>query len=291
MTIIVTMQEQTYEAPLPPGSPPKEELRQFMSDCEAGNEAEVAAYLKRWPAFAEVQWHNIEYSSLMLAAQNGHDKIVKTLLDAGCPIHTKSADGDTALFRALTYGRLSTVKLLLEEGADLSLRAPRSGKTGLMTAVYSGSAELVNFMLAIGEKADERDGYGRNALHELRWCNDPENDFAPLLVKHGADVNAKSMNGDTPIAEIMFGLRAKAIRQLLDLGADPEESSVILAKPRVNHEEINRMLDDEPFRRERVRQAAVEAELQKVRDRETAIENAVHGGMIRPVKPMRLRLK
>jgi hypothetical protein len=285
------MEEQTFEAPLPAGSPPKEELRQFMKNCEVGNEAEVNAYLKRWPTFAEVQWHNIEYSSLMLAAVNGHDKIVKTLLDAGCPIHTKSADGDTALFRALTYGQLSTVKLLLDEGADLTLRAPRSGKTALMAAVYSGNADLVNFLLEKGERADERDGYGRSTLHELRWCRDENNDFAPLLVKHGADVNARANNGDTPIAEIMCGLRVKAIRQLLDLGAYPEESSVILMKPRINHEEINRMLDEEPARRERVRQAAIEAELQKIRDRETAIDGACHGGVRKPVKTMRLRLK
>ena len=292
--MIIQPDDQGYQQPLPPGSPPVVELRLFMKNCEAGREEEVEAYLKRWPAFPEIKWDNIETTSLMLAARHGHDKVVKLLIDSGCPIHTKDADGNTALFCALYGGRNGTVKLLLDNGADLSLR-PRFGNTALMGALHSGDEALVRFLIEKGEKADDRDDYGRNALHSLRWCPNSKVDFASLLVGNGADVNRAAQNGDTPLAECILSNNALTVRQLLDLGADLVDGNkmpILHEAKRIGvTEEIIKMLEDEPWRREKAQRDAIEAALEKIRARDAAIDASVHNGLTSPMKPMRLKLK
>jgi ankyrin repeat protein len=220
----------------------------------------------------------------MHAARYGHDSIVKMLLKAGCPVGTQDADLNTALFAAITEGRLSTVKLLLAEGADLSVR-PRFGKTALATAVYSGNVDLVLFMLEKGEKADGRDDYGGNALSQLQWCKNEDFNFAELLVKHGADMNAVSQGGHTALSQCAQQGRSKFVRHLLDLGVE-------LRGPFLPHnDEIRKMLEDEPDRRENARLAAIEAAAAKIRDREAAIENAVNGGLASRIQVRPFRLK
>ncbi|TAL40058.1 MAG: hypothetical protein EPN97_00965 [Alphaproteobacteria bacterium] len=292
--MIIMPDDQGWQHPLPPGSPPIGELRAFMNNCEAGNEKEVEAYLKRRPAFLEPQWDNILTTPLMLAARKGHDKIIKLLIDAGIPVHTRDADGNTALYCALYEGKLGTVKLLLDNGADLSLR-PRFGSTALMAALHSGSEALVRLLLGKGEKPDDHNDYGQNALHALRWCPNSSVDFAALLVKHGADVNCAAQNGDTPLADCMLSNCAKTVRRLLDLGADlvdGNKMSILHEAKRLGlTDEIIKMLEDEPWRREKAQRDAIEEALAKVRARDTAIENAVHNGVQTPMKPMRLKLK
>ena len=291
--IIITPDGQTPAWKIPRGSPPLEEMRAFMRDCEAGREQEVAAYLSRWPAFPEIKWDNSNVTSLMLAARHGHDKVVKLLIDAGCPVHTQDADGDTALFCALVEGRLDTVKLLLDEGADLSLR-PHLGQTALARAVYSGNEALVRFLFEKGENANTRDKDGYTAIFQLRWCVDKDNNLAPLLVQHGADVNVQTSNGLSPLGEVVTDGRVKTVRQLLDLGANLNVTALHMpllqaAKTVRNGEEIYKMLEEEPLRRERAAQAVIDAAHEKIRARDAAIDDAVHNGV--QVKPMRLRLK
>lgn len=292
--MIIMPDDQGFQPPLPPGSPPIGELRAFMSNCEAGNDKEVEAYLRRWPAFTEPQWDNILTTPLMLASRKGNHKIIQLLLDAKAPIHTRDADGNTALFCALYEGMIGTARLLLDNGADLSLR-PRFGSTALMAALHSGSEALVRLMLEKGEKADDRNEYGHNALFTLRWCPNTKVDFAALLVQHGADVNCAARNGDTPLSTCMFNNCAITARRLLDLGADlvdGNKMSILHEAKRVGvTDEIIKMLEDEPWRREKAQRDAAEAALEKIRARDAAIESSVHNGLSTPMKPMRLKLK
>ena len=48
-------------------------------------------------------------SDLMEAAQQGHTKIVKTLLDKGAKVNAKTNDGETALIHAATKGHTDVV--------------------------------------------------------------------------------------------------------------------------------------------------------------------------------------
>ena len=54
--------------------------------------------------------------------------------------------GQTALMLAVSHGRLSMAKLLVEAGADINIR-DEDGSTALMCAAEHGHMELVKFIL------------------------------------------------------------------------------------------------------------------------------------------------
>ncbi|CAH2790751.1 MAG: FOG: Ankyrin repeat [uncultured Caballeronia sp.] len=62
------------------------------------------------------------WTPLHYAATNGHDDVVRALLDHSAYIDAGSPNGTTPLMMAARGGHLSTVKLLLDEGADLQVK-------------------------------------------------------------------------------------------------------------------------------------------------------------------------
>ena len=54
---------------------------------------------------------------MSFAAENGHEAVVKLLLEEGAELETKSNNGWTPLFYAAENGHKAVVKLLLEKGA------------------------------------------------------------------------------------------------------------------------------------------------------------------------------
>ena len=54
--------------------------------------------------------------------------------------------GQTALMLAVSHGRLSMAKLLVEAGADINIR-DEDGSTALMCAAEHGHMEIVKFIL------------------------------------------------------------------------------------------------------------------------------------------------
>lgn len=55
---------------------------------------------------------------LQVAALNGHENIVKLLVDAGCKLDCRNSDKDTPLLDAVENGHLAVVKLLLDAGVN-----------------------------------------------------------------------------------------------------------------------------------------------------------------------------
>jgi ankyrin repeat protein len=112
----------------------------------------------------------------------------KTLSGASKSVNAKGPGGSTPLLYAVLYGDASTMKLLLDAGADPNIRND-AGASPLMWA--AGDLEKVR-----------------------------------LLVEHGADVNAKSDAGRTPllIAAGRFN-NAPVVKLLLDHGANPSVKS------------------------------------------------------------------
>jgi hypothetical protein len=69
------------------------------------------------------------------AARKGDASAVRKLLDEGVDVNTKFRYGTTALFYACDHGHLDVVKVLLDKGADLTLKDTFYGFTPLMLAV------------------------------------------------------------------------------------------------------------------------------------------------------------
>nr|WP_311529007.1 ankyrin repeat domain-containing protein [uncultured Ralstonia sp.] len=70
----------------------------------------------------DVEVNKTGWTALHYAATNGYDDIVKYLLDHAAYVDAESPNASTPLMMAAMGGHITTVKLLLDEGADMNLR-------------------------------------------------------------------------------------------------------------------------------------------------------------------------
>jgi hypothetical protein len=78
---------------------------------------------------------------LVWAAENGYNNLIKYLLKKGCDVATQN---DLPIRKAVLWGRLETVKLLIENGAN-----PYRGNLADVAATW-GNLEVLKFLKEIG---------------------------------------------------------------------------------------------------------------------------------------------
>ncbi|MBE9516191.1 MAG: ankyrin repeat domain-containing protein [Proteobacteria bacterium] len=71
--------------------------------------------------------------------------------------------GGTALFSAISKGRISTVRTILDQGVNVNIRT-KSDQTPLMFAAHQGYADVVQFLIDRGASINSKDKDGRSAL-------------------------------------------------------------------------------------------------------------------------------
>jgi len=87
------------------------------------------------------------WTPLHYAATNGHDAVVKLLLDNSAYVDAGSPNGTTPLMMAARGNHLSTVKLLLDNGADLSAKN-QLGLTALDFAKHYNAPDATKGLIA-----------------------------------------------------------------------------------------------------------------------------------------------
>lgn len=83
------------------------------------------------------------WCALHYAATNGHEPIVRFLLDKGAYVDPESPNGTTALMMAARGGHINIVKLLLDRGADLSIHN-QLNMTAIDFATDNNQAEIAS---------------------------------------------------------------------------------------------------------------------------------------------------
>jgi len=78
---------------------------------------------------------------LGLAAEKGHVKVLRAMLDAGADINAGDTWGGTPLFHAAEEGHTATVEMLLAAGAKVNVKR-RDGTTAVSVARENGHIEL-----------------------------------------------------------------------------------------------------------------------------------------------------
>jgi RNA polymerase sigma factor (sigma-70 family) len=111
------------------------------------------------------------FTPLALAAHFGHAQTVGFLLSHGADINAISQNElQVTPLHACLYGRrLDVAKLLVESGADVTIKrggnqAPRAGWTALHYSAGYGFVELIDPLLRHGADVHARDNEGRTAL-------------------------------------------------------------------------------------------------------------------------------
>jgi ankyrin repeat protein len=127
-------------------------------------------------------------------------------------------DHSLPLQEAAARGNISTVKSLIEKGAEIDEREEIFLRTALHRAVTAGNKEVVELLLSYGANPNARDSRGYTALHYAA-INDNKK-MVELLITKGADIKVKDASGNTPLYIALRSGHKNIADMLLGKGAE-----------------------------------------------------------------------
>ncbi len=178
---------------------------------------------------------------LLQASRNGDVPVIQALLDAGANPTRWHAEGETPLMAASRTGRVDAVKLLLARGSFVNGTDPFQEETALMWASAEGHLEVVKTLLAAGADPNLKGHVSR--ITERKDADHPSGGFTALmfavrnghdevakaLIAGGADLKLANADGATATIIAIVNDRFDLAKELLDLGADPNDGSLYFA--------------------------------------------------------------
>jgi ankyrin repeat protein len=178
---------------------------------------------------------------LLQASRTGDVAVMQVLLDAGADATRWHPEGETPLMAAARTGRVDAVKLLLAHGSFVNAADPFQEETALMWASAEGQLEVVKTLLAAG--ADPNLKAHVSTITERKDADHPSGGFTALmfatrnghadvveaLIKGGADPKLTNADGATATVVAIVNDRFDLAKELLDLGADPNDGSLFFA--------------------------------------------------------------
>jgi ankyrin repeat protein len=178
---------------------------------------------------------------LLQASRNGDVEVMKTLLDAGADPTRWHPEGETPLMAAARTGRVDAVQLLLSHGSLVNAVDPYQEETALMWASAEGHVEVVKALLAAG--ADPNLKAHVSTLTDRKNADHPSGGFTALmfaarnghadvvetLIKGAADPKLTNADGATAAVVAIVNDRFDLAKELIDLGADPNDGSLYWA--------------------------------------------------------------
>lgn len=135
-------------------------------------------------------------TALHFACSRGNMACAARLLDAGATVDLQNTSGDTPLIVAADVGAEAVVDLLLQRGADATIRRHSNGTTALHVAAGRGFTSIIGQLLAAGVSPDAMNKDNETPLLvALARCRLEATD---MLLRAGASVEVLSTFGVTP---------------------------------------------------------------------------------------------
>ena len=192
-----------------------------------------------------------ESTPLHLASKRGHAEVARFLIERGADTTAKDAHKWTPLHHAVEKENEDISRLLLEHGANVRAK-DWARRTPLHLAVRNQREDIARLLLEHGAATTEKDENGWSPLHYALWqendspesLSDPyygppgpvkakygwippgfpvqqgREDFACMLLKHGADATARDKDGWTPLHLATWNGTEALAHLLLKHGAD-----------------------------------------------------------------------
>jgi ankyrin repeat protein len=129
----------------------------------AGKAEEVARFLRDDKA-SHAAKDSLGRTALHRAALEGHDAVIRQLLEGGAAVDSADKEGFTPLHFAAALGREEACRLLLGHKAIADQPVPRSGAQPIHLAAANGRVRIVGLMVRNGAKVDAHDAHGGTPL-------------------------------------------------------------------------------------------------------------------------------
>jgi excisionase family DNA binding protein len=175
----------------------------------------------------EVEARN-SIAALMKSAWEGDTGQAQALIHNGVDINARDAFGRTALIIAASQGHTYIVQILLEQGADPHVR-DNVGTTALIAAEARGYARIASLLRSSSTDKGEaevrpsnRENHGvpSSGMSLQRAVDQGDVSNVNALISGGADVNARTEDGWTPLMLATIKGYAEVAQALLKQGAD-----------------------------------------------------------------------
>ena len=194
----------------------------FADACEQGNVEIVEASLKsgqdvHLPVVRENQ-KLLDLSAIHVAAKGGHVKVVEILLRYGADKEMLSrVSQQRPLHVAVRAGHVAMAKYLLDNGTNV-VALDSAGAQAIHLAAARRSTEMLSLLLERGAAIDSAVSTGYQPLHIASNIPDRAN-VIRFLCSQGADIEAKTHRGCTPLFYASARNYADNMKALLELGA------------------------------------------------------------------------
>ena len=129
------------------------------------------------------------------------------------------------IWTAAGQGNIDAIEQHSAAGTDLNAKEPGGGSSPLFVASLFGQTEAARLLIEKGADLTIKNNHGSTALHVAAFFGHPET--VKLLLEKGADVTAKNNNGETPLDTVagdwneelegVYGLIAGALQIEVDL--------------------------------------------------------------------------
>lgn len=159
----------------------------------------------------------------LLIIKHGSLRTLKLFVDTfDCKNCKDSINGRNALHYAVMFKRLDLLKYLLKLDYDVNI-PDKFGNTPLFYAVENKDIEYYKALLNHDANANFINNKKMNPLfYAIKASN---NNVLGNLVRKGADINQKDIEGNTPILVARYKNLSRSESELLKLGANPESEN------------------------------------------------------------------
>lgn len=132
-------------------------------------------------------------TALLWSAENGRYTTIKKLLEEGANPDVTDNFGFTPLLLAVSKGHETVAKLLIEWKANTELRDSTLGQTPLLMAIQKGHRAIVKLLLDNNANTERVNNYGVTPL--LFAASGCDLAIVQLLIEKNADIGAKDIFG------------------------------------------------------------------------------------------------
>ena len=155
-------------------------------------------------------------SALHSAAFWDEAEILRVMLTKyKAPVNTLSKINTLPIHPAIRKGHSSCLRVLIEEGADISFKSPLTGDTLLHLAVRENQREAVRLLVKARLNQDEFDNDNLTPLMLAVQLN--RHDLIPILFAAGASLERKDTEGNTPLHIAATHSSLRSAKCILDL--------------------------------------------------------------------------